>query len=109
MIQARALDQHRQAAANERGGGLGQRAAPVWRAELVRDDPELIAFGREPANGQQEIAAAQPIDPAGAEYQARAARGGDRALAGELAGPYTLRGRAGACSSYGAVAAPSNT
>ena len=44
-------------------GGLGDAATPGRCADLVIDDVQRIAFGHQALHGQQEVAAAQPVDP----------------------------------------------
>ena len=70
---------------DQRRRRLASARAPVRRAGLVGDDAQLVALGGEPAHRQQEILAAQPVDPARAQHERARAGRGDRALARELA------------------------
>src|SRR5215467_10760416 len=85
VIDPGSLAQRRHAEGNEFGGCLRERAAPVGNAELVGDDFELIALGRETFDRQQEVRSPQAVDPARTQDEALGSALSNRALSCELA------------------------
>src|SRR6266702_8912820 len=78
MVQTFSLGEIRQAAANQRRRGLGERAGPIGYAELIGDNGELVALRSQSPDRQQKVAAVQSVYPARAQRYVRAIHGGDR-------------------------------
>src|SRR6266702_7343858 len=75
MVQPSALGEIRQAAADQRRRGLGERAGPIGHAKLIGDDGELVALRSQSPDRQQKVAAVQSVYPARAQRYVRAIHG----------------------------------
>src|ERR1017187_6345190 len=70
---------------NRMGGQPRQVETPRGRAVLVGNDPQMLAFARQPQNRKQEVLPRSPVNPARPELKAGDAAGGHSRLARQLA------------------------
>ena len=85
-------------------GQVGQQVRAGGCADLVVDDGQAFALGRQAQHGPGEVAAARGIDPAGAQDQVPAAAGADEGLALQLGLAVDAQGAGGGLLVAGSIA-----